>query len=109
VSFNTKSLIATVILASSLWALRSSIAGGLNPRSSTQNVDGQMLYVERWGDEGPRVVFEAGQGNGISTWSNIAAKVGSFAQAILLRRCSRKTGWKIAAAAGKLPCIIPLS
>lgn len=82
-----KCLIAVAIIISALWVGNgSSVALELKPRSSTQTVDGQLLYIERWGDKGPRVVFEAGQGNDISTWSSIAKKIGSFAQVILYDR-----------------------
>jgi pimeloyl-ACP methyl ester carboxylesterase len=49
-------------------------------------VGGQNLHIEVLGKTGPTVVFEAGLGNGTSTWRLVAAFVAKFARVVLYDR-----------------------
>lgn len=49
-------------------------------------INGQDLYLEKIGDQGPFVVFEAGLGNGASAWKSIYKDVSKFAQVVLYDR-----------------------
>lgn len=63
---------------------------GFNPNCGQCNgifkINGQDLYLEKIGDRGPSVVFEAGLGNGASTWKSIYKDVSKFAQVVLYDR-----------------------
>jgi pimeloyl-ACP methyl ester carboxylesterase len=49
-------------------------------------VDGQNFHIEALGESGPRVVFEAGLGNDVSTWQSIAGPISQFARVVLYDR-----------------------
>jgi pimeloyl-ACP methyl ester carboxylesterase len=49
-------------------------------------VNGQNFHIETLGASGPIVVFEAGQGNGSTTWRLVAGPIATFAQAVLYDR-----------------------
>ncbi|HEX3505287.1 MAG TPA: alpha/beta hydrolase [Xanthobacteraceae bacterium] len=55
-------------------------------RDAILNIDGQNLHIEILGKSGPAVVFEAGLGNGTSTWQRVAGPVATFAQVVLYDR-----------------------
>ena len=50
------------------------------------NVDGQNLHIQKVGDVGPPIVFEAGLGNDSSTWRRITSPVAKFARVVLYDR-----------------------
>jgi pimeloyl-ACP methyl ester carboxylesterase len=49
-------------------------------------VNGQNFHLERLGESGPTVVFEAGLGNDASTWQSIAGPIAQFARVVLYDR-----------------------
>jgi pimeloyl-ACP methyl ester carboxylesterase len=58
----------------------------LAARDAVIAVDGQRLHVRIFGKAGPTVVFEAGLGNGASTWRKVAPAVSRFARVVLYDR-----------------------
>jgi len=65
---------------------QTSFSSGCEQCSSSFNVNGQELYLEKMGNQGPIVVLEAGLGNGASSWKSIDREIAKFAQVVLYDR-----------------------
>jgi pimeloyl-ACP methyl ester carboxylesterase len=54
--------------------------------AATFDIRGQPLHIEKQGNHGPVVVFEAGLGADISAWRDVVGPISAFAQATLYDR-----------------------